>query len=100
MMMVYCTCNVSSLSGLIEIIDELGLSNYQILSEVTGRSVKGEPRMNTPVWPGHNSSVILQLHNDDVEKIMDRIKKYNTEAYNENELITYCSWPLSDYFYE
>ncbi len=97
MKMVYCTCNVSVLNELIEIFEECKINNYQISKEIIGKSVLGDLRMNTAVWPGHNSTLISQVEDKDVEKVVAKIKKFNDEAYNENENITLSSWKIEDY---
>jgi hypothetical protein len=97
MKMIYCTCNVSVLNELINIFEECKIKNYQITKEVVGKSVFGEPRMNTAVWPGHNSTLISQVDDNNVEKIVSKIKKFNEEAYNDNENITLSAWKIDDY---
>ncbi len=97
MKMIYCTCNVSVLNELIEIFEECKINNYQITKEVIGKSVLGDPRMNTAVWPGHNSTLISQVQDDDAKKLVEKIKKFNDEAYNENENIALSTWKIDDY---
>ncbi len=99
--MIYCTCNVSKLDMLLKTLEEFDIYNYQVIEQVTAKSIKGNPRFNTAVWPGYNSAVIIQVEQDEkVKTIADKIKKMNSEAYNENELITFCSWTLDNYFFD
>jgi len=82
-------------------LEENSIKDYQLVEQVIAKSVKGEPRFNTSVWPGYNCSVFMQFSNDNrAKEIMIKIKDFNKNAYNENELVTACSWTLDDYFYE
>ncbi|MFC2104177.1 PG0541 family transporter-associated protein [Bacteroidota bacterium] len=101
MKMIYVTCNVSVRESLLKMLEENNIKDYQVTEQVTAKSVKGEPRFNTPVWPGYNSSIIMQFSNNErAIEIMQKIKEFNKKAFNDNELITACSWTLDDYFYE
>jgi hypothetical protein len=101
MKMIYITCNVSIRELLLKMLEDNHVKDYQVIEQVTAKSIKGEPRFNTAVWPGYNSSIFIQFSNDDrAKEIMQKIKVFNKKAFNENELITACSWTLDDYFYE
>ncbi|HKL08572.1 MAG TPA: hypothetical protein VJ896_07345 [Bacteroidales bacterium] len=101
MKMIYVTCNVSVREPLLKMLEEHKITNYQIIEEVPAKSVKGDLRLNTAVWPGYNSSIFIQCIDDEkVKEIMQNIKSFNQKAFNENELVTACSWTLDDYFYE
>lgn len=99
--MLYITCNVSVREPLIHMLEENEIKDYQIIEQVPAKNVKGDPRLNTAVWPSHNSSIFMQFSDDDrAKEIMQVIKDFNKEAYNDNELVTACMWTLDDYFYE
>ena len=101
MKMVYITCNVSVREPLIAKLEENGVEDYQIIEQVPAKNVRGAPRLNTAVWPSHNSSILLQFSDDQKARaILEVVRAFNREAYNENELITACSWTLDEYFYE
>jgi hypothetical protein len=101
MKMIYITCNVSIREPLTAMLDENGVSNYQIIEQVPAKNVRGAPRLNTAVWPGHNTSIFMQFSRDEeAGKILKKLKAFNREAYNEDELIEVCMWPLDDYFYD
>ena len=101
MKMVYITCNVSVREPLISMLEKAGVEDYQIIEQVPAKNVRGAPRLNTAVWPSHNSSLLMQFSDDqEAKRIMQKVKDFNKEAYNENELVTACSWTLDDYFYE
>ena len=98
---VYITCNVSVREPLTAMLEEAGVEDYQIIEQVPAKNVRGVPRLNTAVWPSHNSSIFMQFSDDqEAKKILQKVKEFNQKAYNENELVTACSWTLDDYFYE
>jgi len=101
MKMIYVTCNVSVREPLIKLLEENDIKDYQVIEQVTAKSIKGDPRFNTSVWPGYNSSIFMQFSDDQrASAIMQKIKEFNKKAFNENELVTACSWNLDDYFYD
>jgi hypothetical protein len=82
-------------------LEEKEVNDYQIIEQVPAKNVKGDPRLNTAVWPSHNSSLFMQFSDDErAKEILGYIKEFNKDAYNENELVTACMWTLDDYFYE
>jgi len=101
MKMIYVTCNVSVREPLIAMLEDHSITDYQIIEQVPAKNVKGEPRLNTAVWPSHNSSIFMQFSDDDdAKEIMQLIRDFNKEAFNDNELVTACMWTIEDYFYE
>lgn len=101
MKLIYVTCNVSVRDPLLKMLENNNIKDYQVIEQVTAKSVKGEPRFNTAVWPGYNSSIFMQFSDDNrAKEIMQLIKDFNKSVFNDNELITACSWTLDDYFYE
>jgi len=101
MKMLYITCNVSVREPLINMLEESGVEDYQVIEEVPAKNVKGVPRLNTAVWPGHNSSILMQFSGDEKARyILRKVKDFNRDAYNDNELVTACMWSLDEYFYE
>ncbi len=98
--MIYCTCNVSVLETIIEILESCHVRDYQILDHVNVKNKKGEPRLNNPVWPGYNSSIFMQIKEDEkVQTIIQHLKSYNHERFDD-ELVTVCSWNIENYFYD
>lgn len=101
MKMIYVTCNVSVREPLINMLENNEINDYQIIEEVPAKNVKGDPRLNTAVWPSHNSAIFMQFSDDErAKEMMQLIKYFNKDAYNDNELVTACMWTLDDYFYE
>jgi len=101
MKMVYITCNVSVQEPLIKLLENNNIKDYQVVEQVIAKNIKGDPRLNTSVWPGHNTSIFMQFSDDNrAKEIMQLVRDFNQKAFNENELVTACSWSLDDYFYE
>lgn len=99
--MVYITCNVSVREPLIKLLEDNKIRDYQIVEEVIAKNIKGDPRLNTAVWPGHNASIFMQFSDDNrAKEIMQLVREFNQKAFNENELVTACSWNLDEYFYD
>lgn len=99
--MVYCTCNVSVLEDLKGLLDNNNIRDYQVIERVTAKNKTGVPRFDTPVWPGYNSSVIMQISEEDkIHKLIEAIREFNRNVLHEDELVTVCTWKLEDYFYE
>ena len=100
MKMIYCTCNTSVLDALLTKLEAINVKDYQVVDHVIAKSVKGDPRLDTAVWPGYNASVFLQFHEDEKAKeVIRKLRDFNKNAHNESELITCCSWTIDDYFY-
>ena len=101
MKLIYCTCNVSMLETLVEVIEEEKISEYQIIEQVLAKSRHSEPRLNTPVWPGYNSAVLMQVQEEEkVNNLIARIKEMNKAAFNPADLITLCVLKLNEYIFE
>ena len=101
MKLIYCTCNVSVLDAFVKRIDELGVDSYQIIEQVLAKSTKGDNRFNTPVWPGFNSSVVMQIADEQKAKtIMSAIREFNQKAFNDNELVIAAMLPMDDFCYD
>ena len=98
MKMVMLTFNISKSAEIIEVLRAEGVKNWQLINEVTGETGKGNPRLNTPVWPGKNSVIYVPLRDDEkAVQLIGRIKAINSEAYNEDELVMLQSWTLDDF---
>lgn len=101
MKMVYCTCNVSILEDLLNVLEEQNISDYQIYDKVRAKNRKGSPRLDNAVWPGHNSSVMMQIRDEEkVKALAQAVKTMNDNAINDNELVIFCSWTIDDFFFE
>lgn len=101
MKMIYCTFNISILEAVIAKLEAMNVKEYQVVDHVTAKSIKSNPRFDNPVWPGYNASIFMQIQDDiKAKKIIQEIHNFNKNAFNQDELVTCCSWIIDDYFYD
>jgi hypothetical protein len=102
MKFIYCTCNVSVSERITALLESNEVHDYQLTDRVIARNVIGDPRFDTPVWPGYNVTISMQFSNNDkATRIIDMLKTFNKEtAANNDELITVCSWDIDNYFFD
>ena len=101
MNIIYCTCNVSIQEQLLEIIEECNIREYQVIDQVKAKTKKANPRFNDPVWPGYNSAIFMQVKEQEkLELLAEKVKKFNANVFNNVELITFCAWPMTYYFFD
>ena len=101
MKMVSCICNVSVLATVLRLLDENGVRGYQVVNNVTGKNFKGDPRMDTAVWPGYSALVMMPFEHDaDAHSVLQKMKDFNTQVVNDDELLSCYSYVLDDFFCE
>lgn len=102
MKFIYCTCNVSVSERITALLDENQVHDYQLIDRVIAQNVIGNPRLDTAVWPGYNVTITMQFSDDDKAAfVIGLLRKFNKEsAFNNDELLTVCSWTMDNYFYE
>jgi hypothetical protein len=89
------------LEEVIKILEDNNIRDYQVIEQVTVKNKKGDHRFNNPVWPGYNSAVLMQISEQSkVDQLIRKLKEYNQQAFNDNELVTVCGWSLESYFYD
>lgn len=60
-------------------LDRLGVKGFTKWENVQGRgSNTGEPRMGTHTWPEMNSSTLSIVEENQVEQLLDNVKKLNS----------------------
>jgi len=99
MKLIYATMNISRLDPFREFLDENKFKSYQIIEQVSGRQFTGSPRMNTSVWPGHNSVVCIQCEKDRMEVLLLEIQLMNSAIINESERIMAVAFPCEGFVY-
>jgi hypothetical protein len=102
MKFIFCTCNVSVSERITSLLEANEVRDYQMADRVIARNVKGNPRFDTPVWPGYNVTITMQFGNESkAAEIVSLLRKFNKEsAFNDDELLTVCSWDIDDYFFD
>ena len=96
MKMIYCTCDVSMLEILLRLLEEQHAEEFQVFDRVIARNRKGEPRLDTPVWPGYNAVVMVPADEKKFAGLSEAILNLNREMKSENEQITIYSWDLQE----
>jgi hypothetical protein len=98
----YCTCNISVTERITELLDANKISGYQVIDRVLAKPFRGNPRLDTSVWPGVNAVILIQTVSDEQsEKVHSLLAGFNSSsAENENELITVCSWRTDNIIFE
>jgi hypothetical protein len=99
MKIIYCTFNVTIQETLLQKLSTEGVTSYQLFENVKAKPAFGNPRLDTAVWPGYNSAIIIQFDDENqAKKLMHTLKTMNSEATSPDELITACMLPMDDYF--
>jgi nitrogen regulatory protein PII len=61
------------------LLDKLGIRGYSLWENVQGRgSTTGVPHLGTHTWPEINKSVLTIINDDQVDTLLDKIKKIDT----------------------
>ncbi|MEA1874277.1 MAG: hypothetical protein U9N51_07620 [Bacteroidota bacterium] len=96
---IYCTFNVTIQETLLKKITTEGIKSYQLFENVKAKPAFGNPRLDTAVWPGYNSSLFMQFDDENqAKKLMHELKIMNKNATSPKELITACMLPIDAYF--
>jgi hypothetical protein len=84
----------------ISILEENEVTGFQVTDKVTAKSLKGAPHFDTPVWPGYNVIITIQINDDEkASGLIGRLRTFNQEsAGTDDELITVCSWTMESHF--
>lgn len=98
MKFIYITCNVSMLEAVTQLLDEEKYTDYQVIEQVTAKSRWSEPRQNTAVWPGYNSSVLVQEADPEKAKsLIQQINQMNASAFKNGELVAAYLWGVEEH---
>lgn len=66
-----------------ELLAGQGVCTYTRFAEVEGRISCGEPRENSHVWPGTNSTLFAVVDDGAAESLMRKIEEFNTAVHGE-----------------
>lgn len=97
MKMIYLTFNISELEDVQKLLTENKIEQYQVFDTVCANTAGSIPRMNTPIWPGYNAVIMVQINEASADKLTGIIKYFNEQADNPNERITLCLWQLDSF---
>jgi len=63
---------------LMTILEKTGIKAYSRLERVLGNGKTSNPRLDTFVWPGFNSALIIGIEEQEKrEKFLEELKKYS-----------------------
>ncbi len=63
---------------LMVILEKTGIKCYSKLERVLGKGKHSEPHLDTSVWPGFNSALIIGIEEQEKrEKFLEELKKYS-----------------------
>jgi hypothetical protein len=84
------------------LLEKNEVPGYQVTDNVISKNVKGAPRFNTPVWPGYNVIITIQINNDDkASGLIEQLRAFNRDTSGaEDELLTVCSWGMETFITE
>jgi len=100
MRMVYINFNVGILPDVKKQIAEMKIEDYQIFDRVLSKNKKGDPKFDTPVWPGYNTAVFIPMTDSEkLKELFQWIQSFNQSVTNDDELISACSWEMDHYIY-
>ncbi len=66
-----------------EMLTKLGVCTYTRIPEVEGRISCSDPRENSHVWPGSNSTLLVVLEDSQVDALLEEVKALNASAREE-----------------
>ncbi|MBQ4477897.1 MAG: hypothetical protein II945_04740 [Bacteroidales bacterium] len=73
---VFIIFNQANTERVYYMLDRLNIRGYTFWEDVQGRgSTDGEPRQGTHTWPEMNSAVITVVDNEQVDELLDAVKK-------------------------
>ncbi|MBR4452837.1 MAG: hypothetical protein IKS33_01105 [Bacteroidales bacterium] len=73
---VFIIFNQANTERVYYMLDRLQIRGYTFWEDVQGRgSTDGEPRQGTHTWPEMNSAVITVVDNEQVDELLDAVKK-------------------------
>lgn len=97
MNMIYLTVNVSELEEVLSLLDASNIRQYQVIEQASARTIGATPRMNTAVWPGYNSVIMIQANNAEKDILLKQIIAFNEHTHTAEERITLCSWEVDTF---
>jgi len=75
-MVIYAEAADESIIGAFK---SAGFKSYTKMQGATGEGEESEPKLGTHYWPGRNNTLFVAVHNEDISKISDLIRKLKVE---------------------
>lgn len=79
MYLILIIVNVSLESETLELLSKIGINKYTKLQNLTGIGGHSEPHLNTQVWPGTNSMILVAVDKELKNQVLDKIKEFKTK---------------------
>ncbi|MCQ2258267.1 MAG: hypothetical protein MJZ41_09810 [Bacteroidaceae bacterium] len=77
---VFITYDQAHHENVIEALNESNARGYTIVEQVGGRGTKtGEPHLGSHAWPSMNSAVFTVVEDSQVEPLLRRLKKLDSD---------------------
>lgn len=77
---VFITYDQAHHENVIEALNESNTRGYTIVEQVGGRGTKtGEPHLGSHAWPSMNSAVFTVVEDSQVEPLLRRLKKLDSD---------------------
>lgn len=78
---VFIVYNQALSEIVMKMLDFMGVKGFSMWEDVKGRGTHtGEPHFGTHTWPAMNSAVLAVVENEQVQPILDAVKKLNEKA--------------------
>jgi len=75
MKMILIVFNISIQSEVLELIDGLGVTCYTQWPRLIGKGVSTGPKMDSNIWPGANTALMVVTSSEMAEKIMNAVQQ-------------------------
>ena len=77
---IFIAYNQAYNEEIVNLLEDCGQRGYTLWNEIGGRgSVDGEPHLGSHAWPTQNHAVFTVLDDALVPKVMDRLRKTDSE---------------------
>ena len=68
--------NVATDDEIMEILDEVGIEEYSKIPRCQGKGLTTEPRLDSHVWPGFNTTLIIVVEDNVAPKLMNALQAF------------------------
>ncbi len=80
MKMVFMSFFEGKTDEVTELLESENVEFYTRLDQVKGKSLGFRPRMGTQVWPGYNGAVLFPVQDEQVDRLLDKVNRFNEET--------------------
>ena len=80
MKMVFMSFFEGKTDEVLELLESEHVESYTHWAKTQGKAAGFRPRMGTQVWPGNNGAAFFPIKDDQVERLLDKVDKFNQET--------------------